>query len=84
MAFGAERVTILRSLLGHGMRMACGGIVIGVAAGGDEVHHSVIDQTEVVTDVDTLREGSDLLLANIECSARNESFIRHPCKLLWR
>jgi putative ABC transport system permease protein len=31
MAFGAERGTILRSVLGHATRMACLGIVIGVA-----------------------------------------------------
>ncbi|NYF80870.1 ABC transporter permease [Granulicella arctica] len=31
MAFGAERGTILRSVLGHATRMACMGIMIGVA-----------------------------------------------------
>jgi len=31
MAFGAERGTILRSVLGHASRMACVGIVLGVA-----------------------------------------------------
>lgn len=31
MAFGAERGTILRSILGHATRMACAGIAIGVA-----------------------------------------------------
>ena len=31
MAFGAERGTILRSVLGHATRMACVGIVIGIA-----------------------------------------------------
>jgi len=31
MAFGAERATILRSVLGHASKMACVGILIGVA-----------------------------------------------------